>query len=141
LLFAAAPALSAPSPPPLFFPAPATPDIYTLSLHDALPIFRPGTVRTAQLAVPLAGSCWSSGTDRGRRGHHRCHHRGLPAQRAQLWWPGGRCLRLGRDASTGAGRGLEGDRMVRFVHVNTSLAVLGCHTAPLCISVVLWSSR
>src|SRR5437899_12413569 len=37
-----------------FFNDPATPDIYTLSLHDALPISRPASfVRSAAAIVPL----------------------------------------------------------------------------------------
>src|SRR5438874_5336000 len=44
-----------------FFNTPATTEIYTLSLHDALPISRTG-IRKVQCALPstsmVAGPCW-----------------------------------------------------------------------------------
>src|SRR5438552_11497736 len=39
-----------------FFTAPAPPEIYTLSLHDALPIYLPGTQVAAFLNRPYTGT-------------------------------------------------------------------------------------
>src|SRR5438876_2553373 len=58
---------SLPRPPPdfifLFFNAPATTAIYTLSLHDALPIFE--AARAPLACVRVAGRRW--GREPGRR--------------------------------------------------------------------------
>src|SRR5690606_9392166 len=73
-----------------FFNDTATPEIYTLSLHDALPIYRRGG-RGHRPLRPAAGG-------RAARGHGgRC--RGIPALgHAQVQLPGHRTTRLGQRA-------------------------------------------
>src|SRR5205814_10464512 len=50
-----------------FFNDPATTEIYTLSLHDALPIFRTGTVPGDAFTAPTV-SYWGFAINRGRNG-------------------------------------------------------------------------
>src|SRR5205814_10010081 len=63
--------LTARSFPPLFlFTAPPTTAIYTLSLHDALPISRAGDPRAGGAGRPVPG-CAVRRTDAGGRRHAR----------------------------------------------------------------------
>src|SRR5438309_8867444 len=45
-----------------FFNAPATPEIYTLSLHDALPIYQPSAAQRASTALAEKWSCCTHAT-------------------------------------------------------------------------------
>src|SRR5690606_19447355 len=69
----------------VFFNAPATPDIYTLSLHDALPICACCRVRGAAAAGPLAAGCGCTATGDDRELRELVDH---VDRRAELDGPG-----------------------------------------------------
>src|SRR5690348_17541954 len=61
-----------------FFPATATTEIYTLSLHDALPIFGEGAVREPVVGFGVDEKACRQGIDRegsGRLGNATTHYR------------------------------------------------------------------
>src|SRR5690606_41363695 len=88
----------------LSFMYPATPEIYTLSLHDALPIFRPapGGAPLSSLASPVAQSALP----------HLRHARGprRTAHPAAVEEPADRSAALRAGWRTGAGQGPRGTR-------------------------------